>query len=229
MNTLQQEFGPRLVALNTGALGLRAGIHSQVKAVEGDEPCMDFIASDDRVDRYDEVIEQGGWQLDNFRANPVIPDCHDYSSITRILGRAESIQVTENKLTNRVRFCMENPMGALAFKMAKGGFIRSQSVGFIPIEWVNGGKDEPCRTYKKAELLEVSLVVVPANPGATIGAALKSGAIERRDLAGLADYLRQFCGDTADPGATGGAPGPEVIGAQYLQIAQRIRAVLNQS
>ncbi len=75
-------------------------------------------------------------------------------------------------------------MGNLAYKMAKGGFIKSQSVGFIPIEWTNGNdKDAPDRTYTKCELLEISLVVVPANPGATIGLALKSGAINARDSA----------------------------------------------
>ncbi len=176
MKTLT-EFGDRLVTLNTGAQGLRGGLRCEVRdAADGDAPVMDFIASDESLDRYDEVISIDGWQLDNFKANPVIPDCHDYSSISKILGRAQSIGVADGKLVNRVEFCVDNPMGNLAYKMARGGFIKSQSVGFIPLEWVNGaGKDEPGRKYTKQELLEVSLVVVPANPGATIGAALRAG------------------------------------------------------
>jgi HK97 family phage prohead protease len=185
------EFGERVVTLNTGAQGLRGGLRCEVRDLGGDDPVMDFIASDATLDRYNEVIQQDGWQLDNFRANPVIPDCHDYSSIGKILGRARSVNVTDGKLVNRVEFCTDNPMGNLAWKMAKGGFIKSQSVGFIPLEWkVGSGKDEPYRTYTKCELLEISLVVVPANPGATVGLALKSGAITRRDLTDVVEFLR---------------------------------------
>lgn len=193
--SLQNEFGSRLVTLNTGERGLRGGIKCEVKAVDGDAPLMDFIGSDGSVDRYNEVIDPKGWQLDNFRANPVIPDCHDYSSIAKILGRAQSVSVVKGKLVNRVEFCTENPLGNLAWKMAKGGFIKSQSVGFIPLKWDNGIGSEPARTYTQCELMEISLVVVPANPAATIGLALKQGAVARRDLTDLAEFLKSFCSE----------------------------------
>jgi HK97 family phage prohead protease len=226
MKTLDQllkEFGARICTLNTGAPGLRAGLTGQFKTVAGDDdPVMDFVGSDDTVDRYNEKINQSGWQLDNFRANPVIPDCHDYSSIGKILGRADSVDVVNNQLVNRVRFCTDNPMGNMAYKMAKGGFLKSQSVGFIPLEWTNGAaNDQPDRTYTKCELLEISLVVVPANPGATIGNQIKSvlNVSERRDLA---DWLKQFCSE-ATPPATGGAPGQGVDGAHLLNLARMLR------
>lgn len=224
------EFGERVVTLNTGAKGLRGGLKCTVKDVAGDAPVMDFIASDESLDRYNELIKLDGWQLDNFRANPVIPDCHDYSSIAKILGRAQSIEVKNGQLVNRVEFCLDNPMGNLACKMARGGFLNSQSVGFIPLEWENGknatgGSKVPDRTYTKAELLEVSLVVVPANPGATIGRALKSGAIERKDLKELAEFLKQFCGKEADPGTIAGASGAGVFDAQLLQLARSLNSV----
>lgn len=232
MNTnLLTEFGERLVRLNSGAVGLRGGLKCDVKAVTGDAPVMDFIGSDGSVDRYNEVIDPKGWQLDNFKANPVIPDCHDYSSIVKILGRATSVEVKGGQLVNRVEFCTENPLGLLAFKMAKGGFIKSQSVGFIPVEWKNGvGSGEPERTYTKQELLEISLVVVPANPGATLGLALKSGAVERRDLTQLADFLNQFRSEpNPDSDATGRTSGAVVPDVQLLRIARGLREVLKQS
>ena len=224
---LKTEFGPRLVTLNTGQPGLRAGLRTEVKAVDGEAPVLDFIASDESVDRYNEVIRLSGWQLDNFRANPVIPDCHNYDTIARILGRAIDVQVTEKAMVNRVEFCTENPMGALAYKMAKGGFIKSQSVGFIPIEFERGiGSDQPERTYTKQELLEISLVVVPANPGATIGLALKSGAIERADLRSVVEFLKEFCDEVADPAAPGGASGAGVHDARLFALARDLSSVL---
>ena len=218
------EFGTRLVTLNSGAPGLRGGIHCTAKEVTGDAPIMEFIGSDNSLDRYNEVINQDGWQLENFRANPVIPDCHNYSSIAMILGRANSVSVIEGKLVNRVEFALDNPLGAMAFKLAKKGFLKSQSVGFIPLEWTNGNaKDQPDRTYTKCELLEISLVVVPANPAATVGAGLKSGAIQRADVLQCIELLKQFCSDETASPATVRAPGDEVHGAQLRQIADGLR------
>ena len=224
---LQKEFGARIVTLNTGAAGLRGGMRCTVKDLGGDGPVMEFIGSDGSVDRYDEVIDQAGWELDNFRANPVIPDCHDYSSIAKILGRAQSVSVKDGQLVNQVEFCTDNPMGLLAYKMAKGGFIKSQSVGFIPLEWTTGNKSgEPARTYTKCELLEISLVVVPANPGATIGNQIKSvlTVSERRDLA---TFLKEFCSDEkTDPDAKVSASGAGVHDAQLRQFALGLKRLL---
>lgn len=222
MKTLLEEFGSRLVTLNTGAVGLRGGLKCEVKDLGGDDPVMEFIGSDGSVDRYNEVIDPAGWQLENFKANPVIPDCHDYSSIAKILGRAQSVSVVNGKLLNRVEFCTDNPLGLLAYKMAKGGFIKSQSVGFIPLEWTNGaGQGAPDRTYSKCELLEISLVVVPANPGATIGNQIKSvlTASERKDLAEL---LKTLCTETADAEAQARASGSAVNDAQLSQLARAV-------
>jgi len=229
MQLTEKEFGKRLVTLNTGKLGLRGGLRMTVKEVDGDEdePVLDFIASDNSLDRYNEVIDQNGWMLDNFRANPVIPDSHDYSSVARILGRALSMNVVDGRLVDRVEFCMDNPLGAMAYKMAKGGFIKSQSVGFMPLEWENGvGKDQPARIYTKQELLEISLVAIPANPGATVGLALKSGAIERGDLREAYEFLKQFCNEPAIGGHDTGALASANNDAQLLQLARSISEVL---
>jgi len=219
---MQTEFGARVCTLNTGACGLRGGMKFEAKAVAGDAPVIEFIGSDGTVDRYNEVIDQKGWQLDNFRANPVIPDCHDYSSIAKILGRAQSVEVKNGQLLNLVEFCIDNPMGNLAYKMALGGFIKSQSVGFIPIEWTRGvNADQPDRTYTKCELLEISMVVVPANPGATIGNQIKSllNPGERKDLA---EFLKQISEDQPE---TGGAGGASAAGTHDAHLWETLRAL----
>ncbi len=224
MKTLETEFGPRLVKLCGGKPGIRAGLTCEVKALTGSEPVMDFIASTNQVDRYNEVINQDGWQMDNFLANPVVPDCHDYSSVSKILGRdilPKDQQVQGGKLGARILFATDNPMGSLAFKLAQGGFLKSMSVGFIPLTWTNGtGADAPDRTYTKSELLEKSLVVIPANPGATIGNQIKSvlSAGERRDLA---DWIKQICSEPS-PGAPN-APAPAISGAALSNLVKLLR------
>ncbi len=222
---LQSEFGARLVTLNTGAQGLRSGLPATVKAVEGPAPQFDFIASDETTDRYGEVIRLAGWDLRNFKDNPVIPDCHDYSSISRILGKAVSIEVKGGTLRNRVEFCLDNPLGTLAYKLTQGGFLKCQSVGFIPLAWENGnGIDEPKRTYTRQELTEISLVVVPANPGATIGAALKSGALVKSDLAEAHSFVRFLAQSPQTPSAHSAFA--DMSAAQVCVLARRMMAVL---
>jgi HK97 family phage prohead protease len=225
------EFGDRLVTLNTGAYGIRGGMRCECKATSATEPVLEFIGSDGSVDRYNEVIDQKGWDLSNFRANPVIPDCHDYSSIARILGRARSVEVKDGKLVNEVEFCTENPLGMMAWKMSKAGFIKSQSVGFIPLEWTNGiGRDQPDRTFTKCELLEISLVVVPANPGATVGLAYKSGALDKGDLQNAAEFFKQFSQiQKADPAGKPGACAAGVHDAQLLRVAQELERTLRRA
>lgn len=206
-DTLKTEFGERLVTLCDGRAGLRAGLKCEAKAIEG-EPVMEFIATDETVDRYNEVIRLDGWQLDNYRANPVVVDSHDYSSITRILGSSEDVAIKNGKMTNRVRFAVDNELGLLALKLARGGFLRSQSVGFIPLEFTRGKQGEPDRTYIKQELLEISLVAIPANPGATIGAALKSGALVKGDVREAINALQRICNGTeTTPGDAAPAAG----------------------
>ena len=160
-------------------------------------------------------------------ANPVVPDCHSYDSIARILGRTISLKISGSRMVNRVEFALDNPLGNMAYKMAKGGFIKSESVGFIPLDWENnkGGNDNgPSRTYTKQELLEISLVVVPANPGATIGLALKSGAIENSDLRVLADFLKEFCSKKTEARPHGRTSGS---GSHYVQLLQLMRTAKN--
>jgi HK97 family phage prohead protease len=210
------EFGPRLVTLATGASGLRETLHCEVREVPGDSTpaVLDFIASDDTLDRYGEVIQLSAWDLSEYIANPVVVDSHDYSSVAKILGRSVELVVDGKSLRNRVEFCLENPMGALSYKMARAGFIRAESVGFIPGAWESGnGKETPFRTYTAAKLVEISLVPVPANPSAVVGLALKAGAIDRPDLRAVIEHLKSLCTSDTEPAPPGRAAGSGVDAA----------------
>ena len=219
------EFRPRLVTLADGGLGLRTPLLCEVKDM-GDpaDATLSFIATDETMDRYDEVISIDGWNVDNYLKNPVVVDSHNYGSVGCILGRTIQLTIIGGQMINQVQFALDNPMGALAYKMAKAGFIRSESVGFRPQEWVMGsGKDSPYRTFTKQELLEISLVAVPANPGATIGAALKSGAIDRGDLRATIDHLKRFADK---PVTTTPTLEPQPVDAAHLrQLADLLKGL----
>lgn len=143
----------------------------------------EFIASTADQDRDGEVIDVNGWDLKNFKKNPVIMFAHDYRTLP--IGRATKIGVRDGKLVNNVEF---PPEGTYEFadiveRLVGAGFLKTESVGFMPKKWEDGdgGEKSPRRTYTKQELLEISIVPVPSNPNALMN-AVKEGVITTKQL-----------------------------------------------
>jgi hypothetical protein len=51
-------------------------IHKAAASADG----LDFVLSDETVDRYGDVIVASGWQLANFKKNPIALFGHDQST-----------------------------------------------------------------------------------------------------------------------------------------------------
>lgn len=231
MNTNLTEFGERLVKLSTGGEGLRASLSVKMTPDDADADLLHMRASDGTLDRYDEIIDPAGWQLDDYRRNPVIQNAHNYGDIIFTIGRAEKTAVEDGALVQAWRFASaQNPMAKIARDLYRGRFLTASSVGFIPREWVNGDKGSDYRRkYTKSELLEVSAVGIPANPSA-LALALKAGAIEKSDLKELALILKHFCNDEGSNPGERRAPAGVVDGAHDLvQLARSIAAVLRKA
>lgn len=119
-----------------------------------------FVASDDVFDRQGDVIVQDGWELSNFKKNPVIEWAHN--PYEPAIGTAAVGFKTINgkkKLVFSPTFHRKSEMSRLISDLVEEGIIKASSVGFKPIE-VEENK------YLKNELLEISFVNVPANQNA---------------------------------------------------------------
>ncbi len=142
----------------------------------------EFTASTSTVDRDGEVIEAKGWDLKNFKKNPVIMYAHDYRSLP--IGKAPKVWLAGGKLKNTVQF---PPEGTYEFadiveRLVDTGYLKTESVGFIPQKWEDGDGDKgPRRTYLKQELLEISIVPVPSNPDA-LRNAVEEGVITTKEF-----------------------------------------------
>lgn len=137
-----------------------------------DAGTFSVIASTATVDRQGEIIDQNGWDLTNYKNNPIILWAHDYSALP--IGVAENISVEDGELRMSGRFASAeaNPMAEQVRQLYADGILKTVSVGFIPLER-NGN------TITKSELLEVSFVPVPANPQALSLAMTKGLQIEK--------------------------------------------------
>lgn len=123
-----------------------------------------FRASTGAVDRQNEIVDQSGWDLDSYRANPVVLDSHKYESIEDVIGRSIRVEVINGVLEADIIFA-DSERGECAEELVNKGFLRTVSVGFRSLERKPGANGQPL-IHTKAELLEISLVAVPANKDA---------------------------------------------------------------
>jgi HK97 family phage prohead protease len=165
----------------SGALALRKQIIAPVDTIESDKRVLRFTISTAAVDRESDTIAVNGWDLTNYRKNPVVLWGHDSYSLP--IGRGFDVAVEDGALKASVEFVPEDlPQGgALAesvYRLARSGFIAATSVGFRPLKWSftsdkDRGADDwfPGIDFEEQELVELSIVTVPANPEALIDPA----------------------------------------------------------
>jgi HK97 family phage major capsid protein/HK97 family phage prohead protease len=134
----------------------------------GGEP-DEFVLSDDTIDRMGDVIEPDGWQLDKIRTPPPVLFNHNKDEQ---VGSWTNIRKSGNRLVGQISWAdfTHWPKGKYIHDLVRGGHLRTVSVGFRPLArqplTKDANKDFGPFRFTKAELLECSLVTVPANPNA---------------------------------------------------------------
>lgn len=132
-----------------------------------------FILSTESVDRDGDIVQQSGWQLDNYLKNPVVLFQHDNEAFP--IGKCVAIGIEDGMLVGTVQFvdadvpCAGDPAEA-CWRLAQEGYLNAVSVGFKVLDWdFSDDEDNPHGAiFSKMELLEWSIVTIPANPEALI-------------------------------------------------------------
>jgi HK97 family phage prohead protease len=153
-----------------GATLARATISSPV--VEDGTRKVRFCFSDESVDRMGDSIKAAGWQTADFLRNPVALWAHD--SYSPPIGRASGVGIENHRLMGDIEFAAPETyeFAETIFRLVKAGFVNAVSVGFTAIEYkFVDNKDRPFGIdFLKQELLEISIVPLPANANALIEA-----------------------------------------------------------
>ncbi len=125
-----------------------------------------FLISTPNDDRYQSVIESKGIDLKHFRKNPVVKFDHGWDFVRGELPVAKSIHTVrkEDGILATVKWWTDE-FSQNVRDMVKAGFLNAASIGFIPVKWEWRENEDGKKTlvYKKVELLEFSIVSVPAN------------------------------------------------------------------
>lgn len=126
------------------------------------------VFSSENEDEMGDVVVQNGIDLTQFKKNPVVLWNHNTD---HPIGTVSDIAVTGGKLQGTVKLAITASHHALEkYNLAKADVIRSFSIGFVPIEQepIDPKKPWGGQKYLKSQLLELSLVSVPANNDAVI-------------------------------------------------------------
>ncbi len=137
-----------------------------------------FIMTSETEDRYGDIVVQSGIDTTRFEENPVALlfhnsrswPCGNWSNITKVLsGRPKRTEGVLNFLPDGI-----DPDADRAVAHVAAGTLRTVSIGFIPDweqiefildddeDWTGGFR------YLASELLECSLVPIPAQPDALV-------------------------------------------------------------
>lgn len=150
--------------------------------LDNEDRTFNVVASDESPDRYGDIIRVKGWDLTNFKKNPVLLFGHQSSDPP--IGTVPDVTPKSTRLLARVKFLEEGvyDFADTIWRIVKAGALRAVSVGFLPTEEPNMIRDEKNDRvigfeYIAQELLELSIVPVPANPNAL--ALAKSLALNR--------------------------------------------------
>ncbi|PTE07396.1 HK97 family phage prohead protease [Mesorhizobium helmanticense] len=169
------------------AVATRAAAPTAVRAVqESDGQTYTFIISTAAVDRMGDTIAVSGWKLEAYRRNPVVLWQHNQGLVP--VGRATKVWIEAGALKATMKFAPADasPLAGSVRKLVDERFVRATSVGFMPLKYAFA--TEPGRKYGidfiEQELLEFSIVTVPANAEALIedssGQSGKSAAARHR-------------------------------------------------
>jgi len=129
----------------------------------------EFVMSDETVDRMDEVISADGWHMADFKKNPIALFGHNSAFP---IGKWTNVRVQGKQLRGTLEMAPEGTSERIdeIRRLIAAGILRAVSVGFRPKEKEPlGDKADPFWgpfKYIKQELVECSLVSVPANPNA---------------------------------------------------------------
>lgn len=175
----------------------------EIKQVGSEEDrVLRFVGSDETQDRDRDIIEVAGWELENYKKNPVFLWGHNYWSPP--VGQALKVWKEDGRLVFDIKFATfeEYAFADIIYRLYKGGYLRAVSVGFIPKKWeqIIEGEGESRRViglrFTKQELLELSAVPVPSNPNALQVARAKgidTALLEER-LGTVKMYITRFDG-----------------------------------
>lgn len=181
-NTQRRQFvtgAPKKVSMTQDECKAACDVMQLAYEAGYEERVLRYVTTTEHRDRYGDIVRAAGARLENYMRNPVIQFAHDYSNPP--VGNTIHIAIDgkNNNVPAHGLFMDErvDPSGRsdLVFRMAKSGFMKACSIGFMPIDAYRPkdsaerdlmGLGEYGLEYRVWDFMEWSPCPVPANPNA---------------------------------------------------------------
>lgn len=148
---------------------------------ESDGGPMRFVAATEGIGRDGLIIAADGWDLRNYKKNPVVLWVHDYMGQRPPIGRAD-VRIDGKTLIADITFDLADPFAADIARKYREGFLNAASVGWKTLEMEPSNNPKVAGRATQSELLDISGVPVPGDPD----------ALKQRQLRGLVDLGTQL-------------------------------------
>ena len=157
----------------TPKVGQRLERYPEIEKATDKGRTIRFVARNETVDAYGDIIRADGWDLTRYNKNPVLLFGHDNKQPP--IGTC-AMEIEGTQLIAEATFLPEG-VSARAdeiWRIVDAGALRAMSVGFLPTEtplpiWKDDDEETGILTgfeFVGQQLLENSIVPVPANPEA---------------------------------------------------------------
>jgi HK97 family phage prohead protease/HK97 family phage major capsid protein len=188
---------------------------------------LEFVLSDESVDRMNDVISADGWDIAAFRKNPIALFSHNPNFI---VGKWNNLRVDGQALRGHLELAPKGTSDRIdeIRKLVEAGILRAVSVGFRSIE--HKPREKGGLHYTKQELIETSLVAIPANANALAVAKSLNISPATIDIvfapgkatSGTDIVRRRFTGGQADTSRNGKSNPMNGLGQQITDLATQI-------
>lgn len=213
-------MNPRLSLIRSSSpeRPLRREINVEPKVLDAGKGIVRFVASDETMDCYNEIVRVSGWRFTHFQKNAPFVNSHDYSDVRNLFGQVIRYAVEDGALVEDVQFALTPGGDTLAdwvFAMYRDKFLRACSVGFSPQHYATKWDSDKTLllsqitdlkldaqaaaklnvVYIEQEQLELSGCIIGANPNAlaksmrSIADAYKGGSINEHAVETFSDLI----------------------------------------
>jgi HK97 family phage prohead protease len=146
-------------------------ITPEIRAINPESRSIEFVISTESIDSHRTVFKLDGWDLEAYRANPVVSYNHNAlgPDPDTIIGTSE-LRIENGELIAKLDLEEGNPISDKVLRKLKNGTLRAASVGAIIEEGRWGdrsiGEDPDVLYFTKHRLMEWSVVSIPSNSDA---------------------------------------------------------------
>jgi len=141
----------------------KEGKEFKVNITKQQDNTFTAIASKEVVDRMGDIVKISGIKVDNYLKNPVVLFNHNPD---KIIGKAIDVLKTNDSLIVKIQFA-NTPLAQEVKELVSEGFLNTLSIGFMSLQYKQNDNSNGI-IYESVELLEISIVSVPANPEAVV-------------------------------------------------------------